>query len=201
MSSLGWEVHGKFVDWWHYFGNLWEWWWLTVTVINCCWWSLWMLFVLFEFAWKREVCAIINPAKIGMILRLSMLPESNQMIRERSTIILYPFWTLLHRFLLVKYWVLCRNQRSEDPNDCIKDLDILHDSWSIFGSLSPLSPGKAQFISQIVKIAHKIRNCVYITSILSFHNFISISAILTYHNWSSIRVLFEVMSLKISAFF
>ncbi len=35
-----------------------------------CWWSLWLLFVLFEFAWKREVSAIINPAKIGMILRL-----------------------------------------------------------------------------------------------------------------------------------
>ncbi len=38
------------------------------------WWSLWMLFVLFEFACKREVSAIINPAEIGMILRLPELP-------------------------------------------------------------------------------------------------------------------------------
>ncbi len=46
-----------------------------------CWWSLWMLFVLVEFAWKREVSAIINPAKIGMILRLPVLSKSNQMVR------------------------------------------------------------------------------------------------------------------------
>ncbi len=46
-----------------------------------CQWSLWMLFVLLEFAWKREVSAIINPAKIGMILRLREFPESIQMVR------------------------------------------------------------------------------------------------------------------------
>ena len=56
-----------------------------------CWWSLWIVFVLFEFVWKREVCAIINPAKIGMILKLPMLPESNQMLRECSRIVLYRF--------------------------------------------------------------------------------------------------------------
>ncbi len=39
-----------------------------------------MLFVLFEFM-EKEVSAIINPAKIGMILRLPELPESNQMVR------------------------------------------------------------------------------------------------------------------------
>ncbi len=37
----------------------------------------------------------------------------------------------------------------------------------------PLSPGEMQFISQIVRIAHEIQNCAYITSILSFHYFIS----------------------------
>ncbi len=133
-----------------------------------------MLFVLFEFAWKREVCAIINPAEIGMILRLPMHLESNQMVKKRSRIILYLFCTSQHRFLHVKYQVFCRNWRSEDPKDLIEDLEhILHVPWSIFGSLSPLSPGKAQFISQIVKIAHKIQNCVYITSILSFQYFIS----------------------------
>ncbi len=56
-------------------------WWMCGTRRKWCWWSLWMLFVLFEFAWKREVSAIINPAKIGMILRLHVLPESNQMVR------------------------------------------------------------------------------------------------------------------------
>ncbi len=55
--------------------------------------SLWMLFVLFEFALKREVSAVINPAKIGMILRVPVLPESNQMVRgtfqDHFTSILY----------------------------------------------------------------------------------------------------------------
>ncbi len=31
---------------------------------------------------KKEVSAIINPAKIEMILRLPELPESNQMVRR-----------------------------------------------------------------------------------------------------------------------
>ncbi len=52
-----------------------------------------MLFVLFEFAQQREVSAIINPAKIGMILRLPELPESNQMVKgtfqDRFISILY----------------------------------------------------------------------------------------------------------------
>ncbi len=34
-----------------------------------------------EFVRKREVSAITNPAKIGMILRLPMLSESYQMVR------------------------------------------------------------------------------------------------------------------------
>ncbi len=63
------------------------------TLLGDCWWSLWMLFVLFEFAWKREVSAIINPAKIGMTLRLPELPESNQMVKgtfqDRFISILY----------------------------------------------------------------------------------------------------------------
>ncbi len=110
-----------------------------------------------EFAWKREVSANINPAKIGMMLRLPMLPESNQMLRKHSKIVLYPFCMPQYWFPLVKYQVLCRNWRFEDPKDLIEDLEhILHVPWSIFGSLSPLSPGKEQFISQIVKIAHKI---------------------------------------------
>ncbi len=57
-----------------------------------CWWSLWMLFVFYEFAWKREVSAIINPAKIGIILKLHMLPECNQIDRDRSWNILHWFW-------------------------------------------------------------------------------------------------------------
>ncbi len=56
-----------------------------------CWWSLWMLFVLFEFAWKREVLAIINSTKVGMMFYLSFLPKS-------ICIVLRPFRT----FLLVR---------------------------------------------------------------------------------------------------
>ncbi len=68
--------------------------------------------------------------------------------------------------------------RSKDPKILTEDLEHkLIVPWFIFGSLSPLSPGKVQFISQIVKIAHKIWNCIYITSILSFHYFIRFWAI------------------------
>ncbi len=56
------------------------------------------------------------------------------------------------------------------------------------------SHGKAQFISQIVKIAHKIQNCSYITSILSIHYFISFQAILTYHIQSSINGVLDEQS-------
>ncbi len=108
-----------------------------------CWWSFWIVFVSFEFAWKRDVCAIINPAKIGMILRLFMFPELNQMSNECSRIVLYPFCTSLHRFLLVIYQILCRNWRSEDSKDLIEDLEhILHVPWSIFDSLPPYHLGK-----------------------------------------------------------
>ncbi len=158
-----------------------------------CWWSLWILFVLFEFGWKREVCAIINPAKIGMILKLPMLSALNQMVREQSRIVPYPFWMSQHWFLLVTYQVLCWNWRSEDPKDMIEDPEyILHVPWSNFDSLSPLSPGKTLFISQVVKKAHKIQNCLCITSILSFHYFISFLAIWLYHIQSSIRGLLEL---------
>ncbi len=87
-----------------------------------------------------------------------------------------------HWFLLVKCQALCWNWR--DPEH------ILHVSWSIFDSVSPLSPRKVYFISQIIKIAYKIRNCVYIWSILSFHYFVSFWEIWLYHIWSSIRGLF-----------
>ncbi len=77
----------------------------------------------------------------------------------------------------------------------IEDLEhILIVPWSSFDSLLPLSPGKAQFISEIVKLAHKIQNCVYITFILSFHYFVSFWSILTYHIWSSIRGLTDLCS-------
>ncbi len=103
------------------------------------------------------------------------------MVKERSRIVLYPFCTSQHRFLHVKYQVLCGNWWSEDPKALIEDLEnILHLSW-YFWFPSPLSLGKAQIISHIVKIDYKIRNCIYITSILSFHYFISFWAIWLYH--------------------
>ncbi len=113
----------------------------TISALSAiaCWWSLWILFALFEFAWNMEVSAIINSAKIEMILRLLMLPESNQMVKERSRIVLYPFCTSQHRFLLMRYQILYRNWRFEDPRDLIEDLEhILHVPWSIF--LVPFPP-------------------------------------------------------------
>ncbi len=95
-------------------------------------------------------------------------------LEERSRTVLYPFCTSLLWFLIMRYQDLHENWRSEDTKDLIKDLEhILHVPWSIFCSPFPWSPGKTQFISQIVKIAHKIWNCAYITSILTFHYFIS----------------------------
>ncbi len=134
-----------------------------------------MLFVLFKFAWKREVSAIINPANIVMISRLPELPESNQMVRgtfQNCFIsILYvtasiPTHEILGFTWKLKIWRSKRfDWRSWTHTTC---------TLICFGSPFPLSPGNAQFISQIVKIAYKIWNCVYITSILSFHYFISL---------------------------
>ncbi len=113
-----------------------------------------------------------------------------RLFQDCSRIVPYPFWTSQHWFLLVRYKVLCWNWRSEDPKDLIEDPEhLLHVPWSIFDSLSPFSPGKAQFISQTVKIAHKIWSCVYITCILSFHYFISFWAIWLYHIQSILRGL------------
>ncbi len=133
---------------------------------SICWWSLWVFFVLFEFAWKREVSAIINPAKIGMILRLSELPESNQMVRRtfQDCFISILYVTAListHEIPGFTWKLKIRRSKRFDW----RSWTHIHVPWSILVPLSPLSPGKAQFISQIVKIAHKIQNCVYITSI------------------------------------
>ncbi len=144
---------------------------------------------------KGSIDAIINSAKIGMILKLPMLLELNQMFWKRSRVVLYRSQMLQGRFLCLIYQVLCCNWRSRDPKDVLKDLEQAHNLF--LDLISPLYPWGAQFISQIVKIAHKIRNYVYITSILSLHYLISFCAILTYHIWSSIRGLSEVMSSKI----
>ncbi len=38
--------------------------------------------VLFQFAWKMELSAIINPAKIGMIFYMPMLQKSNHYVSD-----------------------------------------------------------------------------------------------------------------------
>ncbi len=88
---------------------------------------------------------------------------------EHSRIVLYPFCTSQHWILHVKYQVLCRNWRSKDPKDLIEDLEhILHVPWSIFGSLSPLSPGKVQIKSETVFISHLF---YHFTTLLAFELF------------------------------
>ncbi len=119
-------------------------------------------------------------------------------LEERSRIVLYQVCTSLHQFPLMRYQDLRENWRYEGTKDLIIDPQhILHVPWSKFDSLSPVSPGKAQFISQIVKIAHKIQNCVYITFISSFHYFNSFWAILTYHIWSNIRDLLDKSFIRV----
>ncbi len=123
-----------------------------------CWWSFWILCILSKFVWKKEVLATINSSKIGMIFYLTLLQESN---------------------IYVPY--------SKDLIFCIEIQDILIEDpehiflvpWSILIHLSPLSPGRVQFISQTVKIAHRIPNHLFIIHILSFHYFISFWAIST----------------------
>ncbi len=52
-----------------------------------------------------------------------------------------------------------------------------------------MSPGKAKFIIQIVRRAHKIRNHLFIIFILSFHYFINFWTIWLYHVWSSLEAI------------
>ena len=89
------------------------------------------------------------------------------------------------QFLCVRYKVLGWDWRSKDPKDLFRDHEHAHTLF--LDLISPLYTWEAQFIFQIVKIAHKIRNCVYITSILSFHYFVSFWAIWLYHIRSSYR--------------
>ncbi len=40
-----------------------------------CWWSLWILLVLFKFVWTKRVLSIINSAKIEMISYLPLIQD------------------------------------------------------------------------------------------------------------------------------
>ncbi len=145
-----------------------------------CWWSLWILFVLFDFIRKRGVCAIINSAKIGEVAYASRI-ESDVLgtFQDRSILII----DVIASIPTCNYQVLSWNWRSKDPKDLFEDNEHAH---TLFLDLvSPLYTWEAQFIFQIVKIAHKIQNCVYITSISSFHYFVSFWAVWLYHIRSS----------------
>ncbi len=83
----------------------------------CCWWSLWMLFVLSKFVWIRGVLAIINSAVIGMIFHKPLLTESNHNLIKCSRIVAYPFRAFQYQLLLVKYQVSCWDHRLYDPKD------------------------------------------------------------------------------------
>ncbi len=85
------------------------------------------------------------------------------------------------RFSMLKLKIL-------DPKILIEDSGhILIIPWSIFIPFSPLSPEKAWFISQIVRIAHNIRNCFFNIYISSFHYLINFWAIWIYHIWSCLE--------------
>ncbi len=69
----------------------------------------------------------------------------------------------------------------EDPEH------ILHVPWSILIPLSMLLHGKAQFISQIVKMAHKFRNYLLIIFIYHFTTLLAFELFWPFYIWSSIR--------------
>ncbi len=69
----------------------------------------------------------------------------------------------------------------EDPEH------ILHVPWSIFIPLRPLSPGRVQFISKIVKIPHKIWNWYSLYIFYHFTTFLEFELFWPYHIWSSTR--------------
>ncbi len=135
-----------------------------------CWRSLWILSVLFKLVWKEQALAIINSVNIEMISYLPLLQGLN----------LYVLYSKI-RFLMLKLKIL-------EPKILIEDPDhILVIPWSILTPFSPLSPGNAQFIFQIVKIAHKTANHLFIVSILLFHYLMSFWGIWQYHIWSSLK--------------
>ncbi len=111
--------------------------------------------MFFFYFWIEIVLAIINSAKIGMISYLPLLQGSNLYVPHLNDSIFY-----------VEIEIL-------DPKIFIEDPEHIHIFLIYFETLSPLSPGKVQFIFKIVKIAHKIRNYLFIISILSFHYLIS----------------------------
>ncbi len=81
-----------------------------------------------------------------------------------------------------------------DPKILIKDPEhILVDPWSILISFPLLSPGKSKFMSQIIRIAHKIWNHLFVIYILSFHYLISFWAIWLYHIWNSSEALLDLV--------
>ncbi len=124
-----------------------------------------------------------------------MLPESNQILRERSRIIhiLSRYHSINPCLWNIRFVLKLKIFRSKDPD--WRFWTHTHCSLIYFETLSPLPPGEAQFISQIVKISHKAWNCVSITSILSFHYFVSFWAILLHHIWSCIRGLLECLTI------
>ncbi len=100
-----------------------------------------MLFGLFENIWTERVLAIAYSAKIGIVSYLSLLQGSKLYVPYYKDMIFY---------------VKIEGFKSNDP-DWISQT---HTSCSLiyFDNFFMIaSPGKTQFIFQIINIAHKIR--------------------------------------------
>ncbi len=125
-----------------------------------CWWSPWIIFVLFKFFWTERVYAIINSAKIRMIFYMPLLQG----------------WYLYG--LYSKDWILyveIEDFRAKGPD--WRSSTYTCCCLIYFDTFSPLSPEKAWFISQIVRIAHKIRNCLFIIYVFCFTTWLSFELI------------------------
>ncbi len=141
------------------------------TLSTRCWWSPWILFVFVSVCRISMMISNHQFSQYWNDILLALLQGSNLYIPYMKDSIFY---------------VEIEDFRS-------KDLDWR--SWThvdcssiYFDNFSSLLPGKAKFISQIVKIAHKIRNYLFNMNILSYHYLISFWAIWLYHIWSSLEV-------------
>ncbi len=121
-----------------------------------------------RLVWVTFICGVITTENCcnlrnGITVTITIFDRNTQFYCSDSNI-------LLSRLKLK----ICEDFRSKD----IDWRSWTHIPCSLIYFYSIL-PGKEKFIFQLFKIAHKIWNHLFITSILSFHCFVSFLAILT----------------------
>ncbi len=122
-----------------------------------CWWSLWILSVLFKFVFclnKDSVYALssIQPRLEWYIIFLYF----------KNRISFFQSHKVLYSMMKLKSWKILR------PKIQIENHQHLSCSLIYFDILLP----RAQYISQLVKVAYTIRNHVFIISIKLIHQVI-----------------------------